>query len=120
MTLSKHLVLGLAALSIAGLSLSPALAQAPRAAPRTDTAPPAEKFVPTFKVPSLQSCMNLSRNDLLRTPACNLLLEQTLSIPEIDQLTICWQMSAEDRAANDACKAIWAKAPDIVKLRTVS
>jgi len=73
----------------------------------------------TWTTPTLGSCLNLPMYMLDRTPGCHVLLKmKSMQEADITKMQICFDKSAEDRAADAACKALWGKFPDIVKLRS--
>ena len=111
----KHLALGILAASSVGVAFSPALAQAPVTTETQAAAPPPTG---TFSTPTMASCLNLPMDDLVRTPACGLLLQRQQMTPaDEEQMVICFHKSADDRNADDQCKALWGKFAGIVSLR---
>ena len=109
------------------LSATQASALTPYVPDRPETAPNPNIIAPTATVPGAEtwttptvaSCMNLPIYMLERTPGCHVLLSmKSMQEADITAMEVCFNKSAEDRAADAKCKALWGKFPDIVKMRT--
>ena len=120
----KHAALALSAAMVLGatqtFALTPYVPDRPETAPNPNIIPP-EATVPgpeTWTTPTVESCLNLPMYMMERTPGCHVLLKlKSMQEADITTMEVCFVKSAEARDADARCKALWAKFPDIVKLR---
>ena len=116
LVLSAAMALGATQVS----ALTPYVPDRPETAPNPNILPPDAK-VPgpeTWTTPTVASCLNLPMYMMERTPGCHVLLKlKSMQEADITTMEVCFQKTPEQRTADDKCKALWARFPDIVSLR---